>query len=173
MRRLEEHMKLIHEGKLKHGAYPLVNGDYTDNISNDRLEGLISVEQLQVAHDSAKMSDYDFVNLLQFGDRSPLTVHPHTRIGRAYEVFRKLGMRHLPVVDLEGDAVGMITRKDLMTYRLKENILITRVQALWRKLIVMKRAREGYYIKRKQRWESQRKSASERVDLETFQHSAR
>lgn len=110
------------------------------------------------------MSDYEFVNLLQFGDRSPLTVHPHTRIGRAYEVFRKLGMRHLPVVDLNGDAVGMLTRKDLMTYRLKENILITRVQALWRKLLVMKRVREGYYIQRKRKWQSKRRSTSEQAE---------
>ena len=117
-----------------------------------------------MAHQSAVMSDYEFVNLLQFGDRSPLTVHPHTRIGRAYEVFRKLGMRHLPVVDLNGDAVGMLTRKDLMTYRLKENILITRVQALWRKLLVMKRVREGYYIQRKRKWQSKRRSTSEQAE---------
>ena len=136
------------------------SGDYTDKISNDRLEGLINIEQLQVAYKSAQMSNYDFVNLLQFGDRSPLTVHPHTRIGRAYEVFRKLGMRHLPVVNLDGDAVGMLTRKDLMTYRLKENILITRVQALWRKLLVIKLARSGFYIERKRKWESQRRAAT-------------
>ena len=42
-------------------------------------------------------------------------------------------MRHLPVIGLHGNAVGMITRKDLMQFLLtdqtaKELILIRRVQ---------------------------------------------
>ena len=38
------------------------------------------------------------------------------------ELFRKLGMRHLCVVDNQGILVGIVTRKDLMTFSLEDNI---------------------------------------------------
>ena len=36
------------------------------------------------------------IDLMHYCDRGPLTVHPHTTVARAYMVFRKLGLRHLP-----------------------------------------------------------------------------
>ena len=35
----------------------------------------------------------------RYADRSPLTVFSHTKLNRAYDIFRKLGMRHLVVVN--------------------------------------------------------------------------
>ena len=57
---------------------------------------------------------------MKYCDRSPLTVYPNTRLSRAYSMFQKLGMRHLPVVSETGLVQGMITRKNLMAYLLTE-----------------------------------------------------
>ena len=64
------------------------------------------------------------VDLLEYADRSPITTYPHAKVARAFEVFRKLGMRHMCVVDQQGTLVGMLTRKDLMTFRINENIQV-------------------------------------------------
>ena len=45
-------------------------------------------------------------------------VFPHTTVARAYSIFRKLGLRHLVVIERDGRVCGMITRKDLMLYKL-------------------------------------------------------
>ena len=39
----------------------------------------------------------------------------------AYSIFRKLGLRHLVVLERDGRVCGMITRKDLMLYKLVEH----------------------------------------------------
>ena len=65
-------------------------------------------------------------------ERSPLTVYPHTRLGRAYEVFQKLGLRHLPVIRSNGSIVGILTRKNLQTYLLERNSALARIQAVFR-----------------------------------------
>merc|ERR1711871_929273 len=112
------------------------------------LVGLITREQLEMAlvcaleHNEHTMQ---FVHLLKYCDRSPLTVYTTTRLSRAYVVFRKLGMRHLPVISSDGTVYGMITRKNLMAYlltdqRQKELIMIKRVQRATRKFIKIRRA---------------------------------
>lgn len=124
----------------------------------DRSTAALCVGQLRQALKSAKKSQLDHVNLLLFGDRSPLTVYPHTRVSRAFTVFRRLGMRHLCVIDFDGNAVGIITRKDLMDYKLRRSILAIKLQALWRRVLVLQRVRVGYYRDRKRRWKrAQRK----------------
>ena len=54
------------------------------------------------------------------------------KVARAFDVFRKLGMRHMCVVDYEGMLVGFIKRKDLMTFRLSDNIRLHKAEALLR-----------------------------------------
>ncbi len=80
------------------------------------------------------------LNLLKFADRSPVTTVPHAKVARAFDMFRKLGMRHMCVIDDEHRLVGILTRKDLMTYRIRENIMSPRAEAMiqqflyrWRK----------------------------------------
>eukprot|EP01052_Picozoa_sp_SAG31_P084130 SAG31_NODE_44399_length_263_cov_0.615854_1_plen_76_part_10 len=58
---------------------------------------------------------------------------PHAKVARAFEMFRKLGMRHLCVIDSDGCVVGMITRKDLMTYKITGKIMSPRTEALIRR----------------------------------------
>ena len=72
------------------------------------------------------------INLLNFADRSPITTVPHAKVARAFDIFRKLGMRHMCVVDSETHVVGILTRKDLMTYRIAEHIMPHRVEVMIR-----------------------------------------
>ena len=58
------------------------------------------------------------IDLTQYCDRSPLTVTSNSTVSRAYEVFRKLGLRHLVVLGRDGTVIGMVTRKDLMIFKL-------------------------------------------------------
>ncbi len=55
---------------------------------------------------------------MQYCDRSPLSVAVTSTVARAYSVFRKLGLRHLVVKQQDGKVVGMVTRKDLMVFKL-------------------------------------------------------
>jgi hypothetical protein len=46
-----------------------------------------------------------------------------TCIQADHVMFRKLGMRHLCVTDGDNNLVGTVTRKDLMAYKIVENIM--------------------------------------------------
>jgi hypothetical protein len=70
------------------------------------------------------------LNLMNWADRSPITTVPHAKVARAFDIFRKLGMRHLCVIDVSHRLVGMLTRKDLMTYRVMENIIPPHIEGL-------------------------------------------
>ena len=54
-----------------------------------------------------------FIDLRPYSDPSPLTVHIHAPVARAFRLFRKLGLRHLLVINDSHDVVGIITRADL------------------------------------------------------------
>ncbi|KAM7174673.1 chloride channel protein C-like [Macrochelys suwanniensis] len=76
-----------------------------------------------------------FINLLHIKQRSSLSciqepyinksavsVQAHFSLQRTYIIFRTLGLRHLTVVDLQNRVVGIITRKDLMSFQLEERL---------------------------------------------------
>jgi len=41
---------------------------------------------------------------------------------RTYVIFRTLGLRHLVVVDVHNHVVGLITRKDVMPFKMQERL---------------------------------------------------
>lgn len=88
-----------------------------------RLEKLVFQDTLDMDRE---------LKLLNFADRSPITVVPHTKVARAFGIFRKLGMRHMCVVDDDYRLVGMLTRKDMMTYKISENLMTPAIEALIR-----------------------------------------
>lgn len=51
-------------------------------------------------------------------------------------------MRHLCVVDSNNLLVGMLTRKDLMTYKLEENVMEHKAEAIMRGYVYRWRARK-------------------------------
>ncbi|XP_041045208.1 chloride channel protein C-like [Carcharodon carcharias] len=63
-----------------------------------------------------------YVNLKPYINQSAMTVHANFSLQRTYIIFRTLGLRHLTVVDLRNRVLGIITRKDLMAFRLEEKL---------------------------------------------------
>ncbi|XP_034241904.1 H(+)/Cl(-) exchange transporter 7 isoform X2 [Thrips palmi] len=57
------------------------------------------------------------VDLRPFMNSSPYTVIHSMTLPRVFRIFRALGLRHLPVIDDTNQVVGMVTRKDLVRYR--------------------------------------------------------
>ena len=119
-------------GECSHHAFPVVDCNKTDA----RLHGIVTLDALSVLADDcerlsgAVVSQIEWVHMLDYCDRSPITVYPTTKVARAFELFRKLGMRHLCVVNNHGVLVGMVTRKDLMTFRLEDNVKRHKAEAM-------------------------------------------
>ena len=67
----------------------------------DYRRAIISVNEL----DNKQGGSCSKIDLMHYCDRGPLTVHPHTTVARAYSVFRKLGLRHLPVIARNGKSI--------------------------------------------------------------------
>jgi CBS domain-containing protein len=47
--------------------------------------------------------------------KPPVTCPPHTRIEEVYALMRRNQIRHLPIVEKEGNLVGIVTMKDLVS----------------------------------------------------------
>ena len=132
-------------GEVTHQAFPVVD---SDQEGHRKLRGIIRVGQLRKAVADAKRraeagvgEQSSSMHLLDYADRSPITTVSHAKVARAYEVFRKLGMRHLCVTDSENVLVGILTRKDFMTYRLAEKIKLHKAESLIRGWVVRCRKR--------------------------------
>jgi len=61
------------------------------------------------------------VNVASVMNLAPHAVAPNTPLGRTYRLFTNMGLRHLTVVE-RGRVVGMVTRKDLESERIKEKL---------------------------------------------------
>uniref|UniRef100_A0A7N8X1N1 Chloride channel protein n=1 Tax=Mastacembelus armatus TaxID=205130 RepID=A0A7N8X1N1_9TELE len=53
------------------------------------------------------------VDVTPYMNPCPYTVSPNTRISQVFNLFRTMGLRHLPVVNAAGEIVGIITRHNL------------------------------------------------------------
>lgn len=54
------------------------------------------------------------MDLRPYMNPSPYTALMDTCVTQVFEVFRTMGLRHLVVLDNQGRALGLITRKDLI-----------------------------------------------------------
>uniref|UniRef100_A0A8D2IQI6 Chloride channel protein n=1 Tax=Varanus komodoensis TaxID=61221 RepID=A0A8D2IQI6_VARKO len=63
-----------------------------------------------------------FINLEPYINKSAMSIQAHFSLQRTYTIFRSLGLRHLTVVDLQNQVVGLITRKDLISFQLEEKL---------------------------------------------------
>lgn len=78
------------------------------------LMGLTDVQELNEHGEHGE----DMVDLTPYANTSALTVPHHFSVERAYHIFRSMGLRHLTVVDDNNRIQGIVTRKDLLGYRL-------------------------------------------------------
>nr|XP_056710733.1 chloride channel protein D-like [Euleptes europaea] len=67
-----------------------------------------------------------FINLEPYINKSAVSVQANFSLQRTYVIFRSLGLRHLTVVNLQNQVVGIITRKDLMSFQLEEKLGLQR-----------------------------------------------
>ncbi|CAK8985921.1 unnamed protein product [Durusdinium trenchii] len=66
---------------------------------------------------SKKLSTEDrqkYMDLRPYVSCNGYSIPPQASMASAFLLFRRLGLRHLPVVDSDGDLCGIITRKDLI-----------------------------------------------------------
>lgn len=53
------------------------------------------------------------VDVTPYMNPSPFAVSPNTHVSQVFNLFRTMGLRHLPVVNAVGEIVGIITRHNL------------------------------------------------------------
>ncbi|XP_066873373.1 H(+)/Cl(-) exchange transporter 6 isoform X4 [Kogia breviceps] len=53
------------------------------------------------------------VDVTPYMNPAPFTVSPNTHVSQVFNLFRTMGLRHLPVVNAVGEIVGVITRHNL------------------------------------------------------------
>ncbi|KAM5142207.1 H(+)/Cl(-) exchange transporter 6 isoform 2-T2 [Mantella aurantiaca] len=94
---------------------------YTETQSSASQPRLTHAEMLE---DYPRYPDIHDVNLTLLNPRmivdvtpymnpSPFSVSPNTHVSQVYNLFRTMGLRHLPVVNAIGEIVGIITRHSL------------------------------------------------------------
>lgn len=54
------------------------------------------------------------VNVIPYTNQAVYIIPEHATVLRCYALFRSMGLRHLPVVDVDSKLKGIITRKDLL-----------------------------------------------------------
>ena len=70
-----------------------------------------SLDEVESRLDAADLESK--IDLVPYMNRGCYTVPEHAALTRVYMLFRTMGLRHLPVLNVDGDIVGVITRKDL------------------------------------------------------------
>ena len=78
---------------------------------------------LQEDHSFGLSSDMQPVAVADLADRSVPSVQQNHSVAGAFNIFRKLGLRHLTVCDSENRVVGILTRKDMLPWRCNEGVL--------------------------------------------------
>ena len=71
--------------------------------------------KITLLKDSGGNHSDDVMNLSRFLNPAPVTVQTVTRLSRVYQLYRSMGIRHMPVVDKKNRVVGMLTRQELHT----------------------------------------------------------
>ncbi|KAL0603341.1 LOW QUALITY PROTEIN: Chloride transport protein 6 [Plecturocebus cupreus] len=69
------------------------------------------------------------VDVTPYMNPSPFTISPNTHVSQVFNLFRTMGLRHLPVVNAVGEIVGIITRHNL-TYEFLQSRLRQHYQTI-------------------------------------------
>jgi chloride channel 7 len=140
-------LKLRIDRGMTHNAFPVVRTEF-----DRHLVGLLSRRELfQILEDlkdpikAREICDEtvdDRIDLTLYCDRSPLSVDWGMTVARAYELFTKMGLRHLIVLGHTGKVEGLVTRKDLMVFKMNrfkevEIYWIRRMQAAIRHKLLL------------------------------------
>ena len=111
-------------GRNSHGAFPVV-----DSSSSFRFQGMLSRSALQSALQAQVglesfqgrvlqgsndgMHCDQMIELKSWISPAAFSISNTATVRRSFDLFRTMGLRHLPVVDSTGTLCGIVTRKDL------------------------------------------------------------
>jgi len=70
--------------------------------------------------DINRIETSDIMDVTSYMDPCPFVVSPVTPLPRVFNLFRTMGLRHLPVINHCGEILGLITRHDLTHHHLEE-----------------------------------------------------
>lgn len=88
-----------------------LNSKRTKLIRSNNLNVLVSEINGGIENGGGEDS---MIDLSDYIDRSTLNVQIGFPMSKVYTLFRSLGLRHLCVVNPDGECVGILTRKELM-----------------------------------------------------------
>ncbi|XP_071109076.1 H(+)/Cl(-) exchange transporter 6-like [Haliotis cracherodii] len=72
--------------------------------------------------DMSTINPEDILDVRRYMNTCPYTVFADTALPQVFNLFRSMGLRHLPVIDHQGKLVGMITRHNLTHHYLEEEL---------------------------------------------------
>ena len=116
---------------IKHKAF---GPNTADPYSKKRISPLVNWGTLECPYpkypdvDSLVVSDVDrssWLDLRPYIDCAPYTINEHASVHRTYRMFRTLGLRHLCVINIHNQVLGIITRSDLVYAHSKANESVT------------------------------------------------
>lgn len=107
---VECHARLSSVLQTPHNAFPIVS-------SEGSLLGLVSRNVLvQLLSSSSPLNEPNAepIHLMSFSNLGAYSIRESATVRRAYNLFRSMGLRHLPVVDNANTLRGILTRKDFL-----------------------------------------------------------
>jgi chloride channel 7 len=116
---------------IKHKAF---GPSTSDPYSKKRISPLVNWGTLECPYprypdvDKLTISDIDrasWIDLRPYIDCAPYTINEHASVHRTYRMFRTLGLRHLCVINIHNQVLGIITRSDLVYAHSKANDSLT------------------------------------------------
>ena len=97
------------EANLGHSIVPF------EAIAWPNIHSYPSVKELKRRLSSKHLEMW--IDLRPYVNANGYSIPPHASMASAFSLFRRLGLRHLPVVDRNGDLCGLLTRKDHLCLR--------------------------------------------------------
>ncbi|PIK45697.1 hypothetical protein BSL78_17446 [Apostichopus japonicus] len=102
---------------------PEINAlDYQKLQLIEKVQDVNRLDELIVSYAENPMYDNIFINLGPYVNHSATSIQESFSLHRTYIIFRTLGLRHLTVLNGQNQVVGIITRKDLMGFRMEEKL---------------------------------------------------
>eukprot|EP00047_Mylnosiga_fluctuans_P023819 m.146616 g.146616 ORF g.146616 m.146616 type:complete len:292 (+) comp9698_c0_seq5:1590-2465(+) len=91
-------------------GFPVVRSD------GKRLAGLVIKSQLEALVFGPGVADDTVVDISKIMNETPVTVLKDFTMAQAFRVFRSMALRHMPVVNMDRQVVGILTRRNFMIH---------------------------------------------------------
>eukprot|EP00939_MAST-03C_sp_MAST-3C-sp1_P002635 g2635.t1 len=93
--------------------------DSTGNLRNEPsifdFSQTLHSKSIALKGDNGEKDSNAVMDLTRFMNRSPLSVQADAPLTRVFQLYRSMGIRHMPVCDTGSRVIGMITRQELYT----------------------------------------------------------